>query len=121
METLQELKENFVSGRCQTVTADRAELVALRAHVPNGAEEYVILPETISEEPLGPVVGRDDAEWLLVVKWVLNALIEAEARGITQANACEPSRILSRPRNSSFPCLQWFAGKDLKAQTGVGP
>jgi len=118
VETLQELKENFVSGRCQIVTADRAELVALRAHVPNGAEEYVILPETISEEPLGPVVGRDDAEWLLVVKWVLNALIEAEARGITQANALSLLESSPDPGTRRFLASNGLPEKTLKLKPG---
>lgn len=87
VENLQELKENFVSSRCQAVTGDLAELIALRAQVPDGEEAFEILPEIISQEPLAPVVRRDDEEWCLVVKWVLNALIAAEAQGITQANA----------------------------------
>ena len=41
--------------------------------------------EIISKEPLGPVVRRDDEEWLTLVKWVLYTLIEAEERGVTQA------------------------------------
>jgi general L-amino acid transport system substrate-binding protein len=86
VETLQELRDNFIGGRCQAVTADRAELVAIRQLAANGPEVFEILPETISKEPLGPVVRKDDEEWQTVVKWVLYALIEAEERGITQAN-----------------------------------
>jgi general L-amino acid transport system substrate-binding protein len=54
---------------------------------PGGPQEYDILPEIISQEPLSPVVRRGDEEWLTLVKWVLFALIEAEERGVTQANA----------------------------------
>ena len=46
----------------------------------------MILPELISKEPLGPSVRRGDDEFFAIAKWVLNALIEAEEYGITQAN-----------------------------------
>jgi general L-amino acid transport system substrate-binding protein len=50
-------------------------------------DDYVVLPELISKEPLAPAVRRGDDEWFAIVKWVPNALIEAEELGITQANA----------------------------------
>jgi general L-amino acid transport system substrate-binding protein len=118
VETLQDLKENFVSGRCQAVTADQAELIALRALVPGGAEEFVILPEIISEEPLGPVVRQDDEEWLLVVKWVLNALIEAEERGITQANALSLLESAPDPGTRRFLASNGLPEKALKLKPG---
>ena len=83
---LEELKTNFFSGRCQALTADRGQLAGLRFLAPGGPEEFNILPATISKEPLGPAVRRDDEEWLTLVKWVLYALMEAEERGVTQAN-----------------------------------
>jgi general L-amino acid transport system substrate-binding protein len=86
VETLQELRENFIGGRCQALTEDRALLAALRASTPGGSEAFEILPATISKEPLGPVVRKDDEKWLTLIKWVLYTLIEAEERGVTQAN-----------------------------------
>jgi general L-amino acid transport system substrate-binding protein len=44
------------------------------------------LPETISKEPLGPVVLENDANWENIVRWSLNVMIEAEEYGITSAN-----------------------------------
>jgi general L-amino acid transport system substrate-binding protein len=49
----------------------------------------VILPEIISKEPLGPLVRHGDNAWGDVVRWVLNGLIIAEEKGITQANVME--------------------------------
>ncbi|MCK5584716.1 amino acid ABC transporter substrate-binding protein, partial [Candidatus Bipolaricaulota bacterium] len=46
-----------------------------------------ILPDTISKEPLGPVVRHGDDEWFDIVKWVVFATFAAEEFGITQANA----------------------------------
>jgi general L-amino acid transport system substrate-binding protein len=52
-----------------------------------GPNEYLILPEQISKEPMGPVVRRGDDEWFTIVRWVLFGLIRAEETGITQTNA----------------------------------
>ena len=46
----------------------------------------MILPETISKEPLGPVVRQGDDQWFNVVKWVLFTMVNAEEKGITSGN-----------------------------------
>ena len=46
----------------------------------------VILPETISKEPLGPVVAQGDDQWMDIVAFTLYALINAEELGITSGN-----------------------------------
>ncbi|MDB5800513.1 MAG: extracellular solute-binding protein family 3 [Rhodocyclales bacterium] len=77
----------FFSGRCQAYTTDLSGLAGLRNKEAKNPEDYVLLPEVISKEPLGPAVRRGDDEWFTIVKWVVFALIEAEENGITQANA----------------------------------
>ena len=76
----------FYSGRCQAFTTDVSALAGLRNKEAKNPDDYVILPDLISKEPLGPVVRRGDDEWFAIVKWVPNALIESEEYGITQAN-----------------------------------
>ncbi len=49
----------------------------------------MILPEIISKEPLGPVVRQGDEQWGDVVRWMLNALIIAEEKGVTAENVDE--------------------------------
>ena len=49
----------------------------------------MVLPDIISKEPLGPAVRQGDDQWYEIVKWTLNALIEAEEQGITQTNVEE--------------------------------
>jgi len=46
----------------------------------------VLLPEIISKEPLGPLVRHGDDQWGDIARWVLNALIIAEEKGITSEN-----------------------------------
>jgi general L-amino acid transport system substrate-binding protein len=77
----------FFAGRCQAYTTDVSGLAGLRNKEAKNPDDYVILPELISKEPLGPLVRRGDDEWFADVKWVVYALIDAEENGITQANA----------------------------------
>jgi len=76
----------FFAGRCQAFTTDASALAGLRNKEAANPDDYLILPELISKEPLAPLVRRGDDEWFAIVKWVPNALIEAEEVGITQAN-----------------------------------
>ncbi len=85
-ESLEESISAFFNGRCQVYTADRSGLAAILAVDAPNPDDYVILPETISKEPLGPVVRRGDDDWFTIVKWLVYALIEAEEKGVTQAN-----------------------------------
>ncbi len=79
----------FFAGRCQAFTTDASALAGLRNKEAANPDDYLILPELISKEPLAPAVRRGDDEWFAIVKWVPNALIEAEEVGITQANVDE--------------------------------
>lgn len=71
---------------CDCYTSDKSQLASLRttAAVP---ADHIILPDTISKEPLGPVVRHGDSEWYDIVKWTIFATFFAEEHGITQANA----------------------------------
>ncbi len=75
----------YQEGQCDVFTNDRSQLAALRSGLSN-PQDHVILPETISEEPLGPVVPHGDEQWFDIVKTVVAGLIYAEAYGITSAN-----------------------------------
>jgi len=89
IESLPEVNAAFFSGRCDVLTTDASGLASVRANdAPKGkSEDYVILPEIISKEPLSPVVRHGDDQFLDIVKWVVNALIEAEEYGVTAENA----------------------------------
>ena len=78
----------YKEGQCDVFTNDRSQLAALRTALPN-PDDHVILPETISEEPLTPVVPHGDEQWFDIVKTVLSGLIYAEAYGVTSANVDE--------------------------------
>ena len=75
----------YDAGACDCYTSDKSQLASLRttADVPS---DHIILPDTISKEPLGPVVRHGDSEWYDIVKWTIFATFFAEEKGITQAN-----------------------------------
>jgi len=79
-------RAGFESGRCDFLTSDQSQLYALRIGLTDPSSA-VVLPEVISKEPLGPVVRQGDDQWFNVVKWSVNAMIEAEEQGVTSANA----------------------------------
>ena len=78
----------YLAGRCDAFTTDVSQLASLRSGAPDPTE-HIILPDTFSKEPLSPYVRHDDNQWKDLVTWVLNGLIEAEEKGITQANVME--------------------------------
>jgi general L-amino acid transport system substrate-binding protein len=81
-------QQQFLAGACDAYTTDVSGLAASRASFPNPGD-FVILPEVVSKEPLGPLVRHGDDQWLDIVRWTLNALIAAEEYGITSANVAQ--------------------------------
>jgi len=76
----------YDQGRCDAYTTDKSGIAANRTKTKNPSD-HVILPETISKEPLGPVVRGNDENWENIVRWSLNVLIESEELGVTSSNA----------------------------------
>ena len=83
-ENPDEWRNAFFSGRCDALTTDRSDLASARA-VANNPADFVVLPETISKEPLAPVMRQGDDNWRKVIAWTVNALFTAEEKGITAA------------------------------------
>ena len=75
----------YESQQCDAFTNDRSQLAAIGSAFAN-IDDHVILPETISEEPLGPVVPHGDEQWYDIVKTVMGMLIYAEAYGVDSGN-----------------------------------
>ena len=75
----------YQAGQCDAFTNDRSQLAAISSAFDN-RDDHVILPETISEEPLGPVVPHGDDQWFDIVKTVMSILIYSEAYGVGSGN-----------------------------------
>ncbi|HEV3246299.1 MAG TPA: amino acid ABC transporter substrate-binding protein [Beijerinckiaceae bacterium] len=111
-----EARAAFFNGRCQALSADVSYLSSVRASDAPKPDDFVILPELISKEPLGPLVARDDLEWFSIVKWTLYVLIEAEEKGVTAAN-------LDAMKASADPSIQRLLGVngELGMKLGLDP
>jgi len=97
-----ELNQAFFSGRCDCLTSDASQLAGIRAVAPN-PDDYIILPEIISKEPLTPVVRHGDDQWRDIVDFAVLAMIAAEDMGITSKNVDEMM-------NSQNPDVKRFLG-----------
>ena len=86
IEDVDQIRAAFFNGRCDVYTGDRARLFATRSANTANPDDYVILPEIISKEPLGPVVRHGDNQFGDIVRWAQYAMIEAEEYGITSKN-----------------------------------
>jgi len=102
IESNTELNKAFFAGRCDCLTSDASQLAAIRSVAPN-PNDYIILPEIISKEPLSPAVRHGDDQWYDIVNWSVMALIEAEEMGITSKNVDEMLK-------STDPQVQRFLG-----------
>ncbi|MCX5591159.1 amino acid ABC transporter substrate-binding protein [Alcaligenes endophyticus] len=84
----EEAMRSFTSGRCDAFTTDKSGLASMRASQ-GSPDDFIILPEDFSKEPLGPMVRQGDDEWFALVRWTLNAMLEAEEYGINSQNVDE--------------------------------
>ncbi|GAB2902874.1 amino acid ABC transporter substrate-binding protein [Paralcaligenes ginsengisoli] len=89
IEQFNEVVNAFASGRCDVFTTDASGLASIRISKLQNPDNYVVLPEIISKEPLGPFVRQGDDAWLNIVKWSLYAMIGAEELGVTSKNVDE--------------------------------
>jgi len=106
--------QTFFGGRCDVMTQDASALAgAVTTAAPNPAD-YVVLPQTISKEPLGPFTRNGDEAWSDIITWLHYGLVEAEELGVTAANADEMTK-------SSTPAIQRLLGTagDLGSRLGL--
>jgi general L-amino acid transport system substrate-binding protein len=86
------VENNFREGRCDGWSSDKSQLAGKRSAWPEsegGPDALRILDETMSKEPLGPLVRDGDTDWFDAVNWAVIATIQAEEFGLTSANVDE--------------------------------
>jgi general L-amino acid transport system substrate-binding protein len=77
--------EAYIQGRCEGFTTDKSGLAGYRSTAEDPGA-HVILAETISKEPLGPLTPQSDPQFAEVVAWTVYGLIQADEWGITSEN-----------------------------------
>ena len=111
--TSDESAKSLEAGRCDVLTSDQSQLYAQRNKL-SKPDDYVVLPEVISKEPLAPAVRRGDEDWLTVVKWSLFAMVNAEELGLTSANVEAQAKDSKNPDVRRLLGADGEFGKDLK-------
>ncbi|MFC0217003.1 general L-amino acid transport system substrate-binding protein [Pseudochelatococcus lubricantis] len=112
IEDTRQFNAALEEGRVDAITQDSSDLVGKRKQLKN-PENYVLLPERLSKEPLAPAVAGGDDRWLELVNWSVNALIQAEEWGITSANVDEFLK-------SEDPAIRRFLGVDPSVGEAIG-
>jgi general L-amino acid transport system substrate-binding protein len=111
-EKADEVVAAYDAGRCDVYTTDRSGLAAQRTKLTN-PDDHKVLPEIISKEPLGPVVRQGDDNWFNVVRWSLNAMINAEEMGISSANINKLTYNDKTPAEARFIGTEGKFGEEL--------
>uniref|UniRef100_UPI00333E9105 amino acid ABC transporter substrate-binding protein n=1 Tax=Castellaniella defragrans TaxID=75697 RepID=UPI00333E9105 len=112
IEQFNEVVNAFASGRCDVFTTDASGLASIRISKLSKPDDYQVLPEIISKEPLGPFVRQGDDVWLNIVKWSFNAMTGAEELGLTSANV-DQNLDSANPNVRRLLGVTPGAGKDL--------
>lgn len=103
----------YDSGRCDVYTTDASGLAAQRTKLAD-PDAHIVLPEIISKEPLGPAVIHGDDQFFDIVKWVINATVEAEEMGLTSDNIAAVLTDMSpTPAESRFVGKEGSLGENL--------
>lgn len=111
------LQEAFIQGRCGAWTSDKSQLAGIRSNWPEnqgGPEGLVVLDETMSKEPLGPVVRDGDDDWADAVNWAVIATVAAEELEVDSGNVQEMLE-------SSDPEVLRLLGQPAPAELGGTP
>ena len=114
-EKLDEATVALEAGRCDGYTDDTGSLAGARSTMKK-PDDWEVLGEVISKEPLGILTRQGDPSWSNINKWILNAVITAEEDGITQANVEELAKKSENPEIRRILGLEGDFGKML----GVG-
>ncbi len=110
-----ESAKGLESGRCDVLTSDQSQLYAQRIKMAQ-PDQFVVLPEVISKEPLGPVVRPGDHEWFSIVRWTHFAMLTAEELGVSSKNADEMRKSSTNPEVRRLLGVDGDFGKPL----GIG-
>ena len=112
LPTLETTEDAFLKGRCTALTDDHSALAAERSRF-KAPNDYMILPETISKEPLAPAIKAGDSQWAEIVRWTFYAMVAAEELDVSQKN-------IDQMKLSPNPEVRRLLGQDEDLGQGLG-
>ncbi len=105
--------ETYLQGGCDAVTGDKSSMAGNISAFPVPSD-HMILPDTLSKEPLSPAVRHGDNQWADLVRWTQFVMIGAEEMGVTSANVDDMRA------NSKDPAIRRMLGVEGNLQKGLG-
>jgi len=115
-EDLKVRDDTYLKGGCDAMTNDKSGLASSKAGFAT-PDDHIILPETISKEPLGPMVRQGDSQWRDIVMWTIYAMLAAEEYGINSQNV---DQMRTTPPNPEVARMLGVEG-DLHKGLGLQP
>ena len=113
-DTRPQAEDAFFAGRCDAMTADASELAEAVIAKAKNPDDFTILPDQITKEPLAPLLRKGDEQFFDAVRWTLFALINAEELGITATN-------LEAMRASTDPDIRRFLMAPAAGAANLAP
>ncbi len=105
--------DTYLNGGCDATTGDKSSMAGNISAFPVPGD-HIILPDTLSKEPLASAVRHGDNQWSDIVRWSVFALINAEELGVTQANVDDMRA------NSKDPNVLRMLGAEGNLNEGLG-
>lgn len=102
----------YDSGQCDALTADVVLLHGARARLASPGE-HDVLPDLLAKAPRGPVARQGDDQWLLVLRWALFALLDAEELEVSSAT-------VDAALKSETPRIRHLLGVEGDRGAGLG-
>jgi len=99
----EEARNAFLSDRCDAYMSDASSLAAFKATQGDKSDDFVILPERLTAEPLGGVVRKGDERWFDIVRWTHFAMVQAEILDIKSTD-------VDKAKNSEDPRIKRLMG-----------
>jgi general L-amino acid transport system substrate-binding protein len=110
----------FFSGKCDVMSSDFSALASDRLLAPK-PDDYVILPDVISNEPLA-LVSRPDKELETALFWGFQVMLLAEEAGITSANVDDVvAKLDKQPKDVQRLFAGDQAAADMAKKLGLSP
>ena len=88
-DTPPEVVAAMEAGTCHAFAADGGALASRRVTDFRAPDQWLVLAEVITREPLAPFVHGADEQWRGLVFWTTHVLIGAEYLGVSSANLAE--------------------------------
>lgn len=108
-----EMDDAMAVRHCDAVSAYVSKLAVLRAAYAKQLGRDVILSDWMTIAPVAPAYRQGDAQWAMLVDWTIQALIQAEASGVTRET-------IGDANDSEDPVVQRLTGKDWASSRAIG-